>query len=783
MKNRLKVLFRVLQKDKIFGSITIGGLALSLSIILLLSAYIFNEYAYDNEIPNIKNIYRLCTDKKIANVDENWKTDFEEKFAEIKFACRYGNNLSEAIVENEPYSIEYLVKTDKEFFDIFSIKFAFGDSQNPLPTQNSIAISSTLAQNIFGNENPIGKTVNIGHRKDFIISSVFIDFYEKSSVQAQAIIWWENVKDIGGSLNLNGTHHSNLFVMLNENTSSVQLEEKITNNYSELHYTKRPFKLLPHKNSYMSSLTYTKEAATLHANLNSIKLFSLASILILIISVLNFIILSISNHISRYKEIGLRKTIGAGREEIFKQFLFEAVTISFIAFAFGVGLALLFESTFSSLIQKEIPFTQIFQAPHIFYILSGVLFIGVLAGLYPSIVVSRFNPISIIQSKVKIDRMQIKSGLSVVQYSISIILIVSVIVMKRQNSFVKNKDIGFTKEQLICINTGLLTKDKIPLLKQQLSSNSYINSCTASLGVPGRIREMGKWQEAREKYNYKGNVPYYTVDSDFFKVFDINFIQGRDFQFSDRGKSAIITKKTLELTNWESIEGKYLFDVDKTSTDNSAHKNQLKVVGVINNFGTEKSPHDIGPTVIECSDNFNADYITCRVIPGDYNKVIKDIEKTWKEVYPGYVFNYHFYDTWLDSRFKKEQHAAYVMKIFAILAILISCLGTFGIIYFISKQRIKEIGIRKTNGAKVIDIMKTLNWSFIKWIVIAFIISIPAAYFIMHKYLEDFAYKTTLSWWIFVLAGVLALGIALLTVSWQSWRAATRNPVEALRYE
>jgi putative ABC transport system permease protein len=368
-------------------------------------------------------------------------------------------------------------------------------------------------------------------------------------------------------------------------------------------------------------------------------------------------------------------------------------------------------------------------------------------------------------------------------------MIVCLVVMTRQNNLLTNKDLGFSREQLVNIKVPWEIKDKLPVIKEKLLNNPDIKACAVSHGIPGEVALWNMWNEPSEKYGYEGNLPCFTVDPDFFKVYNAEFLQGRGFEERDWKKSVIINETAFKLTGWESIEGKVLKGIPKPeqafgrASKSETEKNSLDVVGVIRDINVEKLNQPVSPTVFECSDHFGINYLSCRVIPGDYSGTMAYIKKIWNEVCPDSFFEYHFYDEWLDTLYNSEMHSALIIRVFAMLSIILSCLGTFGIIHFVSRQKIKEIGVRKVHGAKINDIIRILNWSILKWIMIAYIIALPLSYFIMNKYLQGFAYRTELSWWIFALAGAIALIIALLTVSWQSWRGATRNPVEALRYE
>jgi putative ABC transport system permease protein len=788
MINNLKIISRNIKRNPVFGFVIIAGFAFSMAVALLLASYIFNEVSYDKSFPHIDRIYRLCVDKGITTFRGDRVEDIRKNYPGIELICRYDNGSADFVFENTPFNISNLVKTDNDFFKIFSVKITRGDLNEPLPDINSIAISSSLARTIFRESDPLGKTINIQHRKDYTVTAVYDDLPEKSSIRANAVIRWENVNDLGGEWR-NGIWYSRLFFLLNKNSDPVQLGEKLTTDYSDDHYMKQPFRLLPFKKSYLSPLTMDRASATLHADLQSILLFSVVTILILIISTLNFIILFTSSHLNRIKEIGIKKVTGAGRKEIFRQFVTEAVIISLIAFFIGIYISLLMEKPFSALIGKDLPALLALRFPNILFVIPGVILIGILSGFYPAIVVSRFKPASIFGETAIKSRLKMKNGLSVLQYVISIVMIISLIIMSRQTSLLTNKDLGFTKEQLITMNIPWEIKDKLPVIKEKLHSNPYIVASTVSHGIPGRVNLWSFSNKVFEKFNYEGNLPYFTVDADFFKVFNAEFIQGRGFTEKDREKSVVINESAYKLLGWETIDGKVLKGIPNpeqafgAASDEEIEKNTLNVVGVIRDINVEKLNQPVAPTVFECSDNFGISFLTCRILPGDYPGVIDNIKKIWNEVCPESLFKFQFYDEWLNALYENEIQAAYIIKVFAFLSIILSCLGTFGIIHFISRQKTKEIGVRKVHGAGVTDIMIILGWNIVKWLVIAYIVAVPLSIFIMTKYLQDFAYKTTISWWIFGLAGLFALGMAILTISWQSLRSATRNPVEALRYE
>ncbi len=788
MSYNIKIILRILLRNPVFTFIIIPGFALSLSVALLLASYIFGEREYDKSFPGVDNIYRLCVQKGITSLRGDIIDDIRNKYPEVEYLCRYENGSTELSFENEPCRVSSFVKTDNDFFRIFSVSLTGGDTQNPLPDNHSIALSRDFAKMVFGDSDPVGKPVVVQNRKEFVVTAVFEDLPEKSSIQAQAVVTWENVNDLGGEWR-SGIFHSRYFFRLYDNSDAALLAGKLTADYSEDHYRDEPFRLFPFKRSYLSPITAGSSGQTLHADLQAILLLSLVTILIILVSVLNFVILFTSNHLNRIKEIGIRKVTGADRKTIFRQFILEAIIISVVAFALGIYLSFLLETAFSKLIQKDIQALTALKFPNILVVVPAILIIGFLSGFYPAAIISKVKPASIFGESSVENKLKMRNGLSLVQYLITIVMIVSIIVMTRQNNLLTNKDIGFSKEQIITINAPFEIKDKLPVLKQKLLANPNIVSCAVSHGIPGKVSLWNMWAEPRDKYGYDGQVPSFTVDPDFFKVYDVEFLQGRDFNERDWKKAVIINETAFKLIGKEPIDDLVLRGIPRPeqafgqATREEIEKNSIKVIGVIKDINVEKLSEPVKPTVFECSDNFGIGYLSCRLLPGAYQNIVSDIGKIWEETCPGVVFDYNFYDEWLDTLYKSEIHSAYVIRVFALLSIILSCLGTFGIIHFLSRMKTRETGIRKVHGAKISDIIVNINRSVIIWIAAAYIIAIPLSYFLMRQYLKDFAFRIQLSWWIFALAGLIVLVITLLTISWQSWRAATRNPVEALRYE
>ena len=768
---KLKSLIRSITKNKATSVITIVGFSVSISMALILIAFLIKEYSYDKGYPNISRIYRVFANDNVASVREDFREYFMENYPEIEDACLYNNYTTTVTYENIPFRGQMIV-SDQSFFNIFSSQFLIGNINSSFNNLTDVVLTESFARKIFGSENPIGKTLVAEYKEPLVISGVIKDFSDYSSIHGDFItnsklkIRYEGSSDGQG----NEVNYFRLFILLKNAGNIFVLEESLTKDISsrqyKIGYPINKIDLVPFEESYF--MQGINRSQTSHANLKLIRLLSAISAIIILLAVFNYINLSTASHSDRFQEIGIKKSVGAHRWQIFIQFMTESFLVCFISFLLALLLSSLWIPFFERFLGSQIYLSILFEPFWLGWLIAGVFVISIISGIYPALSVSGLKPINILMKRevVKKESFGFRAMLNILQNVVSVSLIIVLIVLSRQIEYVRTKDFGFDTDQLLRVDVHWRLEDKTDIIRDKLLSDPSVNSVCFSHGTPGSIYSTSSWWALGEENNIMCNI---TADTAFFNVFRIPIIQGRELVSSDFNKVCYINETAFKRTGWETFEGK-------------KYKN-YEIIGIVKDFHFADMYNQIAPLAIPISSSMGVSHLTLRVSPDNIPRTISLLSETWKEVCPGHELNYQFYDGWLDSMYKSEERLAASIRLFAILAIIISCLGILGLAEFSIKKRVKEICIRKVNGAKVSEVMTLLNKDFVKWVVVAFFVACPVVYYIMHKWLENFAYKTRLSWWIFVLAGVLALGIALLTISFQSYKAAVRNPVEGLRYE
>ena len=421
----------------------------------------------------------------------------------------------------------------------------------------------------------------------------------------------------------------------------------------------------------------------------------------------------------------------------------------------------------SEVLGKEFSIQSLISRPTIIAVALLILLItGTIAGIYPALMISKITPVQVIQNKRRFNGRNKRAGMVALQFVFTITLIISMLFINKQINFVKHKDLGFETEQMMRLSLQGITGDKWKTIKEKVLANPSIISITASHGSPMAVYMSSSGPVPGQQERMIENMRIISTDEDFIRTFGLTLLMGRNFMPTDENV-CIISEHLFRFLEWDDIEGMELFG--------------KRVVGVIKDFHHLNLYNEIGHLQLSTL-NTSPSFLSIKM-SGPIADNISYIEKVMQEVEPGNPIHYRFYDDWVQSMYEKEEKQAHAIQLFSLLAIIISCFGLIGMASFTTIRKTKEIGIRKANGAKVSEILILLNRDFVKWVAIAFVIATPISYIAMNKWLQNFAYKTSLSWWIFALAGLIALGIALLTVSFQSWKAATKNPVESLRYE
>jgi putative ABC transport system permease protein len=758
----IKFYLRNILQNKVFSAITIGSFVVSLTIIIILSSFVASEFSYDSHIKDIDRIYRVVASKNEASIPEQSRLLMLGQIPEIESATNFITGSASVVYNGQDYDI-HLINSDEGIFSVLPIVFHSGSPSGIFNVKTNAVITRGLAKRIFGDTDPIGKILVVSHKENLTVTGVIEDFPDKSTLTGDLICSADLRVIYSQSCHNNKcTTFYRELVKLRQGASPEAVTSKLGQVIPRMHEKDdNEYFLSPYKGVYFN--TSLSRDGLLHCNLKLLKLLILLTLVLLAMSVFNYVNLSIANNISRFKEFGVKQALGAGSFKIFAQFLQEAfVTILFSALI-ALALASQIKPLFADLLGKDFRLTELFsRSALVFEFLGALIIIALLSAVYPARMAMLTKAKDLLQKKIKGrgNTFDLRRSLNVIQFAATITIIVSLLIITRQIRFVKNKDFGFSTEKLIQIPYHWRASDKADLIKSELGSIPGVKSVCYSHGIPGEIQTYNDNDE-------NGKVDMITSDRNFTETFGLRMIAGRNFFEGEQGRVCLINSTAMRQSGWNTIEGKNMFG--------------FEVVGLVDDFNYESLYNKIGGLMI--ANGKDVSHFSLRLLPGNIPQTLESIEKTFKKILPDYGYSFRFYDEFLDSMYRQEEKRAEAIKIISLLTILISCIGLMGLVEYSTRYRIKEIGIRKVNGASISEIMMMLDKDFVRWIAFAFILAAPVGWLVMNGWLKTFAYRTNLSWWIFVIAGLLTLGIALITVSWQSWRAATRNPVEALRYE
>lgn len=761
----IKLYFRSLSKRKVLSLITIGGFTISMTVIILLVIFITEERNTDKSITDVENIYRLKRGKEtllpISLID-----DVSSQVPGVKNICMYSLRENLFNMGSVKTDVKCLATNDA-FLDIFSFDFVYRAAHPTVNIKDNVIITKSFCEKWFGDKNPVGEILK-GDYMDLNIVGVINDPPGNSSLQFDIIYGLDRGWAFHtGSKEYNETHKLfNSFVQINENADPLIISSQITRIINKWHYfSDDKVSLQPFLDVYFD--TSTPGDYLLHANVSMLYLLSSIAILILFMTIFNYVNLTVSAGYQRIKEIGIRKTAGAANLNIFLQFLNEGILVTLVSFGLAILLSILISPVLSGILGKEINTSSLFSVPQVWITVLIVFSLtGIISGIFPALAFYRFSPQRLITRNMQTGKSNPMGAIIAVQFLIAITLISSAFFIQKQIGFIKHKDLGFQKDLVIRLNLQGEAISRSDVLKQTLLSNPNI---VAVAGSRGSIMDFeGTGTHEIEVNGGKKNVGWrmFGIDEDFVGLFGLQIIEGKNIDYSGREPKCLINEWYYKNLDWDSFEGKKIAGCE--------------VVGIVKDIFFDNLHQELGFLVLWGVQG--PDVLNIR-INGNVPENIEFIKKCYSEIEPSTSVDFAFYNDWIQSMYQKEEKEARTVGIFASFALIIACLGLIGLIELTTNKRIKEIGIRKVNGARVSEILAMLNKSIVKWVVIAFLAATPIAFYAMHRWLESFAYKTELSWWVFSLAGLMALGIALLTVSFQSWKAATRNPIESLRYE
>lgn len=752
--------------------INILGLAISIAAVLIIWAYIINENKFDQGIPNSKRIFRL---------ESNWASmpsfighAINQNLNNQVLATRLAFWGDVGIqINNNPFNLKDLAFADSTFFKIFHLEIINGNAQEALIKPFSLVLTESQAKRLFGSIDAIGKIVRFEDQFDFTVTAIIRDqpfLHFKIDVLA-SIVSLEKMRHKGILQEYDGWSYPT-YLLLPDVTHSTDYETKIIELLKKFGYEQQ-FRLHSFNEIYYSP-EIENESNTKHGNILYNKILIAVSIFILLLAAVNFINLTIANAVARSKEVSIKKLQGASQIQLITQFIFETVITIYIACGLSVIFLWLINPVLTSLTGFPVYTVSLFSHNNLLIFVTGFISLVLIAGIYPSIYISSYT---INTNKERLSgysyNHSIRNGLIIFQNVVSITLICCTLIANQQFRYINKKDLGFNINDIVILKSNSQLNGHLELFKEKLSNYSEIVSVSYSNRIPGDY--WGSWCcvniEGKENKFFNN-----YVDPDYLKTLGIKIKEGRSFSANNPGD-----KKATYLINETAIKQ---YDIKNPIGQFIVPGNGIKgqIIGIIQDFHYRGLKYEQTPLLLfYTTDRVN--YINIKVNKNNIQGALLRIKETWSEICPSFAFEYNFLNETYDLQYKSDRRFESMLFIFALLALLIAGIGLFGLSIYSTERRTKEIGIRKISGAKVSEILVILNKDFLKWVAIALILACPIAWYTMDKWLQKFAYKTELSWLIFALAGIIALGTALLTVSWKSWHAATRNPVDALRYE
>jgi putative ABC transport system permease protein len=796
----LKISLRYLAKQKDTSLLNLMGLTIGMSVFILIFYFVNFERSYDDFHKEGNLIYRIISVNRTTGGTENRATTPlplpEVVRRDVKDADMT-TSLTLFLSDDEP-----VIFADKSFFNLtgftadsyflkmFSFPMTSGDANTVFDTPGAVVLTESTGKKIFGNENPLGKELIIGDY-NFTVSGIMKDLPENSIFKFDLLVShlivkkmhpdFENMWWAGGSLTFIKIHAG-------QNISSVESDlAAIPGKYfPDFMKGREIFKIQPVRGIHLNT-TVTGDIKP-PVSSGYLRILMAIAIAVLFIACANFVNLSTSQSEKRARETALRKLAGSGRIQLAGIFIGEAVAISLVAVVLAVFLSKLFLPWFNELSQRNISI-DFTDGKILLTVLAFGLLTGVLSGIYPALLFSGYQPVNILRSKIRPDgnKTGIRKGFIITQFLITIILIISQLFITRQITFMKNHDLGFNENDLFTVPLRVKDENKrlefakifIESLAREAKALN-IKGISLTENIPGQnfpnrfaVVPGGSTTEDSKE------MVVTSIDEHFADVFQVPVVQGRmltDTIASDRFRNVMINESAARKLGWEDPLGKKI---------RFRHEEEpLTIVGVLKDINFRSMQSQIEPVIYRYTGaNWLAGYVTLRIDEQYYSETIKMIRNTWEEQAPGIPFQFFFVKDKYNEKYREEERLSKIVGTFTILAVFLSCLGLFALIAHLLMQRTKEIGIRKINGAGITEVMFLVSSDYFKSITIAFILACPVAWFIMNNWMRNFAYKTQLSWWVFGLSGIIALMVAILTVCLRTWRAATRNPIDSLRYE
>ncbi|MEO6548744.1 MAG: ABC transporter permease [Ferruginibacter sp.] len=810
IKNYLKIAWRNLVKNKTFSFINIAGLAIGLGSFLLIALYVADELSYDRYNENADRIYRVNsdirfggTDLKLAACSDPMGATLKRDYPQVEEFVRFYNSNGSKLVKkgNDFINEPQVTHADSTLFNVFSLPALEGNTKTALNEPNTVVITESTAKKYFGTTHAIGNTIETNDRKSklYKVTAVIKDIPRTSHFNFDFIFSMDNVEyDFGNYL----SHNFQTYILLKKGTDYKAFEKnfpQVVDKYvlpqakqfmqiNTMDDFKKNGNMLAYHLMPLTDIHLKSDRVPelgVNGSMQYVYIFSAVALFILLIACINFMNLSTARSASRSKEVGIRKVLGTDKKSLIWQFLTESILMVFIALLIALLIAWTVIPFFNSVSTKTLSFGTLFNIKTLPLLLLLPFVVGALAGSYPAFFLSSFQPISVLKGKINagFKRSTLRSGLVVFQFFISIFLIIGVTIIYRQLNFIQNKKLGYSKDQVLILNGTNALGKSAESFKNEIIKFNGVKSASFSgyLPVSSSSRNDNTYSTQAVMDSKNGfNMQTWNIDYGYLNTLGMEVIKGRNFSpdFGGDSSAILINETTAKIIGYADPIGKTLYTFEGLMPPKSI---SYTIIGVVKNFNFESLHQTIGPLCFRMGNNNWATAI--KISTNDVNGLVKNIENKWKAMAPGMPFNYEFLDEAFDNMYRSEQRVGKIALAFAILTILIACLGLFGLATYMAEQRTKEIGVRKVLGASIRNLVSMLSKDFLKLVLVGALFAFPFAWYIMHKWLEDFAFRINISWWIFAFAGMIALLIALLTVSFQAIKAAMANPVKSLRTE
>ena len=804
-KNYLKIAFRNLVRYKGFSFINIIGLSIGMAACLIILLFIQKELSYEKMHSDAEQICRVLTiDKALGTNDQRVGITMPplgpvlpEAFPEVKDALRLtgGRRTLLAFDDRPTVYAEQLRAADENFFEFFDFVLLKGNPETALKEPFTVVLTESLADQLFADEEPMGKTLRAGGNFDLTVTGIMEDLSDNTHLNFDAL---GSIKTFESLAKANQPENATrpiwleewqmiampTYVRFNQGIVIEGFDEKFTQLTREYEVGENfDITLQPLLDIHLKSTDIIFDPVQNKGDIKNIYIFAAIAILVLLIAAVNYMNLSTSKSTERAREVGMRKVVGSVKSQLVRQFLGESLLITFIALLIAIVLVEISIPWLNNLTGNTMSLNLIFNAFIIGFLLILLVIVGILAGFYPAIILSRFKPVTVLKGSFQTGKKgsTLRKILVVFQFSLSIALIGMTIIIQKQLSYIQTKDIGYNREQVLIFDMFDRSMiENLETFRDELVEHSSFVSVSTSTNIPGRT--FGRTGITPEGASDEDIWIWsqFSVSPETIPTLGMEIVQGRNFSreiTSDAdGGVVLINETAVKQLGWEKPLEKRLFFGQQDSVG-------TQIVGIIKDFHFIEMHQNIEPVVIFPLINNTGNLLTARINQGQIKEAMKYAKEKWNEIYPDYPFTYSFLDEEFDNLYSRDINTGKIVNIFSFLAIFIACLGLFGLASYTTSQRTKEIGVRKVMGANVISIVKLLAIDFVKWVLLSNLFAWPLAWFGARKWLQNFAYKVDIDPWIFLVSGLFALIIAFITVSLQTIKAANTNPVEALKYE